>query len=226
MPVKNLLAAPKKIMGMMWLLSLGLHGFVLMLPVTSEPPIAEKPVRVVNVSKQPVVPAVKTVQQPAVKTPATRKSAVPRPTVPARRKVSSPQTSVLSQPKPPMPKPSAPPSAKSEPPVLPKVEKVIADFSETAKAQPGCKANEECWQLDETQWRVVAKQLTQRLEAQGCSVGKLDDLDDDTGMGIYQVIARNGEKTFLHLLLTDRGTVYVLDPNQLTRTQLQQRMAS
>jgi len=226
MPVKNLLAAPKKIVGMMWLLSLGLHSVVLMLPVTSEPPIAEKPVRVVKVSNQPVVPAVKTVQQPAVKTPATQKPAVPPPTVPARRKVSSPQTSVLSQPKPPMPKPSAQPSAKPVPPVLPKVEKVIADFSETAKAQPGCKANEECWQLDETQWRVVAKKLTEKLEAQSYRVSKLDGLEDETGMGIYRVVARDGKKTFLHLLLTDRGTVYVLDPNQLTRTQLEQRMAS
>lgn len=209
-----------------------------MLPAPSDPSITEKPVRVVNVTKQPVLPLQQRKRSVAVLLPtkapttkAVQKLSIARSRVLLQRKASTPQTSTFQKLKPPLSlKPSkllqlAKPAAPVPPKVEPKVENVVADFSELAKAQPGCQMAKECWQVEETQWRDVASQLTQKLESQGYHVGKLDDLDDETGIGIYRVIAKNGEKKFLHLLLTDRGTVYVLDPNQLTRKQLEQRMA-
>ncbi|MBW4582504.1 MAG: hypothetical protein KME42_23285 [Tildeniella nuda ZEHNDER 1965/U140] len=223
--VKKLLAAPKKAIGLMWLLSLGLHGLLLMLPTPSpEPPIAAKPVRVVSLSKQPVVlptpsqaPQKSSVARAIASSQSKPLTLPAKPLQPPKRQTPKNQT-----PKPQTLKPSPPPVT---PKAQPNLENAVADFSQLAKAQPGCKTGEDCWQVDDTQWRAVASRLTQTLELKGYQVGKLDDLDDDTGIGIYRVVASNGEKTFLHLLLTDRGTVYVLDPKQLTREQLEQRMA-
>lgn len=192
-----------------------------MLPTpSSEPPIAAKPVRVVSLSKQPVVLPTSNPSQAPQKPSVVRSPAPPQPkTLPLP---ANPLQQPKRQPEPQALKPSPPPVT---PKAQPNLENAVADFSQSAKAQPGCGTGEDCWQVEDTQWRTVASKLTQTLELKGYQVGKLDDLDDDTGMGIYRVVATNGEKTFLHLLLTDRGTVYVLDPKQLTREQLEQRMA-
>ncbi|WP_421658766.1 hypothetical protein [Leptothermofonsia sp. ETS-13] len=119
------------------------------------------------------------------------------------------------------PKPSTPPTLPAEP----EPANVLVMFSKVAGAVPGCSNSKgDCWQVNETQWRSVAGNLEQQFEQQGYRVDKLDDLEDEEGMGIYEVSKPGAPTHYLHFLLTDRGTVYLLDSKRLSRGELEREI--
>jgi hypothetical protein len=78
--------------------------------------------------------------------------------------------------------------------------------------------------VNETQWRSVASNLEQQFEQQGYRVDKLDDLEDEEGMGIYELTKPGTPPHYLHFLLTDQGTVYFLDSKRLSRGELEREI--
>jgi hypothetical protein len=95
----------------------------------------------------------------------------------------------------------------------------LADFPHLEGAQPGCNGLLGCWQLPETQWRSVSRNLIENLEAQGYKVEPLD-LEDDTGRRVYKVSKGNELKYYLNLFSTQQGTVYRLSQQPLSREEL------
>ena len=100
----------------------------------------------------------------------------------------------------------------------------MADFPHYEGAQPGCNGLFGCWQIPETQWRSVSRNLIENLEAQGYEVEPLD-LEDDTGRRVYKVSKSDEIKYYLNLLSTDQGTVYRLSQEPLSREELNQAAA-
>jgi hypothetical protein len=210
--VKRLFSVAKKTNWYYWLVALGLHGALLGLPLYPPPsPPKETPIQVTRLPKS-----------------ATAKIVIPRKPVakiPAKPKIQ-PSPRSISRPQPigvPAPTPSpSPVAAKPTPSPSPSVTDPLALFAKAEGAAPGCSEAKkaECWQLEDTQWRSVAGNLEKRLQNQGYSVTKLDDLEDETGMGIYKV-DKDGVTKYLHLLLTSRGTVYLLESKPLSRSELE-----
>ncbi len=100
----------------------------------------------------------------------------------------------------------------------------MAEFPQVEGSQAGCNGLLGCWQTPETQWRDVSSNLEQRLEAQGYEVEALD-LEDDTGRRVYQVSKAGDLKYYLNVLSTERGTVYRISQEPLTREELNQAAA-
>ena len=100
----------------------------------------------------------------------------------------------------------------------------MAEFPQVEGSQAGCNGLLGCWQTPETQWRDVSSNLEQRLEAQGYEVEALD-LEDDTGRRVYQVSKAGALKYYLNVLSTERGTVYRISQEPLTREELNQAAA-
>jgi hypothetical protein len=100
----------------------------------------------------------------------------------------------------------------------------VAEFPQVEGSQAGCNGLLGCWQTPETQWRDVSSNLEQRLEAQGYEVEALD-LEDDTGRRVYQVSKAGDLKYYLNVLSTERGTVYRISQEPLTREELNQAAA-
>jgi hypothetical protein len=88
-------------------------------------------------------------------------------------------------------------------------------------AEQGCSGSQDCWQVEETQWRSIADNLEERLQADGYAVTQLD-LEDDTGLRVYEVIKQGNPKYYLHLLSTSHGTVYLVKSKLLSREEFQQ----
>jgi hypothetical protein len=76
-----------------------------------------------------------------------------------------------------------------------------------------------CWQTAETQWRSVSTDLKQNLENKGYVVQQLD-LEDDTGIRVYEVSKDGKRQYYLNLLSTGKGTVYLMAEKPLTRAEL------
>jgi hypothetical protein len=230
--VKKVFASKWKVIGWFWLISLGLHTIALMVPLPSSEPLPKETVVKVtqiqkpNLSKPPVnrqTPVPSTAKpKPKAKQSLIRSRSiasqtnsltVPRPT-PTPNLPSTPQSS---------PSPIPNPSPNSTTPPESETGTEVAAFSKSLGASQGCnQAAETCWQIQETQWRAVAVNLEKHLEDQGFEVTKLDELEDDTGMGIYEVSRLGTPKSYLHLLLTDQGTVYLLKDKLLNRGELEQ----
>jgi hypothetical protein len=100
----------------------------------------------------------------------------------------------------------------------------VAEFPQVEGSQAGCNGLLGCWQTPETQWRDVSSNLEQKLEAQGYEVEALD-LEDDTGRRVYQVSKAGDLKYYLNVLSTERGTVYRISQEPLTREELNQAAA-
>jgi hypothetical protein len=100
----------------------------------------------------------------------------------------------------------------------------LAEFPQIEGAQAGCNGLLGCWQTPETQWRDVSSNLEQELEAKGYQVKALD-LEDDTGRRVYEVSKAGEIKYYLNVLSTNRGTVYKISQEPLTREQLNQAAA-
>lgn len=99
---------------------------------------------------------------------------------------------------------------------------MLSDFAKTAGAQPGCSGEQDCWQIAQSNGRLVAQDVKQHLEQKGYTVTKLE-LNDDTGIEIAEVAKNRNVEYYLHLLWTERGTVYLLNDTRLSRAELEQR---
>ncbi|MGA7935290.1 MAG: hypothetical protein WCA35_17200 [Kovacikia sp.] len=227
--MKKLLTFQGKAVGAFWLISVGLHTIALMTPISSLDPLPKN--TVVKVTKLQKFRSSEPFSIRPTSKPALKPSPVkPKPRV--RQNSALPQvaaspgepvrpTPVASPSPTPTPFPVASPTPSPVPSPTSETGAAIAAFSKTAGASPACnQQTETCWQVKETQWRSVARDLTKRLEDEGFDVTKLDDLEIDTGMGIYQVSKSGVPKYYLHLLLTDQGTSYLLKEKPLSQGEL------
>lgn len=195
---------------------------------TSKPSEQEKPLKVVKLAKLPAQrPALKTKQ--AVKPSPAKPKALPKikkESVAVANSAS--QSAPVKEEKPTQKEQQTAKASSPKPPELPAQPdqslpgNVLVMFSKDAGATKACQSSKDgCWQTDETQWRSVAGKLEQHFEQEGYAVDKLDDLEDEQGMGIYEVSKPGSPTQYLHFLLTDRGTVYFLDPKRLNRNELE-----
>lgn len=195
--------------------ALVLHGLVFLVPVPSSEPVADKPksdqVTVVSLPKPtPKKSVLPTPQAKPTPKPSVKPSPIVQKVAPT---IVTPKPSPIVQPSPvatPTPSPSVTPSPSPSP----------TDVLQLEGAQPGCNGLIGCWQMAETRGRMVAGTLEEQLQKQGYEVRKLD-LDDDTGMQVYEVAKNGTRQYFLHLLWSDRGTIYVRNPELLSRGQLE-----
>ena len=74
--------------------------------------------------------------------------------------------------------------------------------------------------MAETQGRRIAGDLERRLQNQGYTLVQ-QELDDDTGMRVFEVSKGGTRQYFLHLIWSDRGTIYVRHPTLMSRTELE-----
>lgn len=64
----------------------------------------------------------------------------------------------------------------------------------------------------------------EQITAQGYRVTELE-LEDDTGFRVSE-IAKNGQtQYYLHLLSTLDGTIYILNPTQLSKDEVEERVS-
>ena len=68
-----------------------------------------------------------------------------------------------------------------------------------------CDRVKDCYASTETNGRAIAKTLEEKLEVQGYTLTAID-LDEDTGMKIYQLFLKGQPKDYLHIIWTDKGT--------------------
>jgi hypothetical protein len=200
--------------------ALGLHGLLFLMPVPSSEPVAEKPksdsVTVVNLPK----PKPQKLVQPTPKakpSPSVKPSPIVQKITPT---IVTPQPSPIALQSPiPSPSPSVTPSPSITPSPSP------TDVLQIEGAQPGCNGRIGCWQMAETKGRIIAETLEQQLQKQGYELRKLE-LDDDTGIQVYEVAKDGTRQYFLHLIWSDRGTVYVRNPEILSRGQLEAQIGT
>lgn len=201
----------------------GLHGLMFVIPIPSTDPIVEKqeekPVAITSLPKpspqatststpkaQPTPPKVTPRATPKPSPPATLSQSNPAP-APAPSPSTSPSPSISPSPSPTVsPSPSPSPSPK--------------DALQIDGATPGCNGREGCWQVLETKGRMVAGTLEKQLQNQGYQVTQ-KELDEDTGMRVYQVEKAGTEPYYLHFVWSDRGTAYVRNPQILSRSELE-----
>jgi hypothetical protein len=211
------------------LLAAGLHGLLLLLPVSSvdePPPISEQPVKVVKLAK----PQPKLLTKPPASKPlrvAPKPKSVPSPVT--NRRVSTPPPPSLPV------KPASPPSAtksdaiaassQPQPQTQPKSTATsqqpqptqqpedrsptdaedLSNLAQSVNAQQTCNdAKENCWRVQDSNWRAVSMSLTQKLEQKGYQVSFINDGESDTSMKVFQV-SKNSETYYLYFLNVGTG---------------------
>ncbi|NJP12025.1 MAG: hypothetical protein HC866_23240 [Leptolyngbyaceae cyanobacterium RU_5_1] len=234
----------RKLIRPLLLTSLALHGLVLFLPFPTNETSESKEqatVRVVRLPKQtklerpqdakPVANklvsktsrALPVATQPKQQS-AQRETPTDKPTNPASSKQSAQQRSELapasksspdspSSSRSPKPRPSAPPVKPGD---------LVVDLARLPNTQP-CDEVEGCWKSGNSQWRSVYSDVQQQLSEQGYEVKELD-LEEDTGFKVCQISKNGIPKYYLHLLSTLQGTIYVLNPKQFSREELEQKV--
>lgn len=232
---------------LIWAIALGFHGLVIMLPISQSPEKkAEETqpgnVRVVQLAKREgtktpkdeapklaVKPTMRSLVVPEPKKPvapkpaptpkpvAAKPSPKPQQTVSRSNKASETQTPAKPNQE---GKTEGKPPTKPDPPINPG--DLVVDLGQMPGAVP-CEDANSCWRSEDSQWRSVYANVKDQLTDQGYRVMELD-LDDDTGFRVSQ-ISRNGKtQYYLHLLSTLRGTVYVLNPTQLSKDEVEQKI--
>ncbi len=199
--------------------AIALHGSMLMIPTpsgevtASQPKVESNPVSVTQLPKQPIAKAAVT-PTPSVKPPVPSprfSPSAPQPNAPTPE--ASPQPIQSATPSPslsPSPSPSASPSPSLS------VSPSPTDEIQIEGAQKGCSGLLGCWQVPETKGRMVTETLERKLKAQGFVLTP-QDLDDDTGMSVYAVAKQDGAfQYYLHIIWSDRGTVYVKQPQLIS----------
>jgi hypothetical protein len=68
-----------------------------------------------------------------------------------------------------------------------------------------CKGIKDCYAYTETNGRQISATLEQQLHAQGYTLRPLE-LDEDTGMKVYQLLQKGQARDYLHIIWTDQGT--------------------
>ncbi|MDX2242714.1 MAG: hypothetical protein NW224_18655 [Leptolyngbyaceae cyanobacterium bins.302] len=159
---------------------------------------------------------------PAVQ-PKPKASSKPRPaqaqTTPARsQKSSTPPTRSTQKPK---------AIAKKQSPASPN--DLVVNLAQLPNTEPCLQVEgqqlEGCWKSQQSQWRSVYAKVHEQITAQGYNVRELE-LEDDTGFKVSQISQNGTTKYYLHLLSTLSGTVYVLNPTQLSKDEIEQRINS
>jgi hypothetical protein len=199
-------------------IALGLHGIFLVVPLgqdgdqAPEKPRSPQTAAVVQLPPQPSAPP-----QPKPATPVQPKSAPANVTTAAP---SSAQQPSPSQPSPAgtEPSPSASPSASPTPSPTPSSTPSLTPSPTPSPTPDAFQLNGAkpcgilgCFQLSETNGRLVAQDLEQKLTQQGYSLSE-QDIADDTGMKVYKVTKDNQLKFYLHAIWSDRGTLYIQKP--------------
>lgn len=203
-------------------IALGLHGLMFIIPVPSQDAIVErKNPKTVSVANMPKVSPKTTASPP--KAQASPKPS-PQPSV-KPRVLESPAT--LSQSKPiaptpiiatPTPSPVVSPTPTLTPSPTPSPSP--KDVLQLDGAAPGCDGREGCWQIAETQGRMISTTLEKQLQDQGYQVIE-KDINEDTGMRVYQVEKSGTQPYYLHFIWSDRGTAYVRHAQVLSRSELE-----
>jgi hypothetical protein len=224
--VKKLPRFTQTVFFWMVLVSVGLHGLVLMMPLPPAEPTLEgkenQPTKQVKVVELPKPSPSKLVTKPATSGP--KPKAQPSPKVARSRPQQKPIVIPNPAPSPtttpsPNPTPSLSPAPSPSPTPSPTPE-TIEDVLQIPGAK-GCNSLIGCWQVGETQFRSVAENLQKRLEQDGYQVEKLDDIEDDIGRSVYRV-SKDGETPYyLNVLSIDQGTIYVRSPRLLSREELE-----
>lgn len=221
----------------MALVSLSIHGLLLLIPIPSEqkpaPPKPEKQIRVTQLPTSPKSPVVKAAPKPS---PAPQKV----PSLP--KAVTRPQTVIPPEPKPkskdippePKPKETPPepkaketppePKPKETPPSKPEPTPSAAPLSSDANPweqfpkYPGAKAG--CFQKDfclqtGTKLDQVSAYFEKELPAKQY---EWKPSIQEANRKVYQVSTKNGKTQFLSLIFAggEEGTVYVLGENALS----------
>lgn len=205
--------------------TLGLHWVVLALPFSplhhksKTPPARAEVVKVVVLPKVPVTKLASVNALPAASTRWPVKP--PTTTIPsARSPRPQPNPTPAPQKLPELPEKIAEKSLEKTPPKLPIP--VPADALQIQGGTP-CQGLSGCWQMSDNQGRRVAANLEEHLQSQGYELNP-EDLADETGMQVYKVHKAGEFQFYLHLTWGDRGTVYVRNPELLSRADLEARM--
>ncbi|GAP96062.1 hypothetical protein [Leptolyngbya sp. NIES-2104] len=197
-------------------IAVGLHGLVFAIPVPPTDPIVEKqekPVAITSIPKpSPTATLTPTPKAQLTPKPSVTPSAIPKPSPTATLSQSTPAPA-------PSPSPSLPPSSAPTVSPSPSPSPAPKDALQIDGATPGCNGREGCWQVLETQGRKIAGTLEKQLQNQGYQLTE-KDLDEDTGMRVYQVEKSGTQPYYLHFVWSDRGTAYVRNPQILSRSEL------
>lgn len=155
---------------------------------------------------------VQTAQKPQPKRPAAAPVASQTTSQPARSQAASTtQPTSTSDPLPP-----------TDPPPNLKPNDLLVDLGRLP-GTTACNGVKGCWKSDSSQWRSVYQDVRQQISEQGYEVTELD-VDDDTGFRVCKISKDGDTKYFLHLLSNLQGTVYVLNPTQLERQELEEKV--
>lgn len=120
------------------------------------------------------------------------------------------------------PNPVVDPTPPTDPPPDLKPNDLLVDLGRLP-GTTACNGVKGCWKSDSSQWRSVYQDVRQQISEQGYEVTELD-VDDDTGFRVCKISKDGDTKYFLHLLSNLQGTVYVLNPTQLERQEIEEKV--
>jgi hypothetical protein len=205
-----------------WLVALGLHGGLLALPVPPPAaPVVQKEINTVPLARTVPVPIAPKTSSPVIKAivpvaaaPAAIPSSIQTQSTPPAPKIADPRPVAppLTPPQPTEPQPVEPPPTTPEP--------ILGNISQILGAEPSCQGKPDCWQVGETQWRRIADTIEQQLHNKGYKLTQLE-LEDETGLGVYEVLKQGKREFYLHVIQIEQKTVYLLKPNLLSRQELE-----
>ncbi|MDX2229810.1 MAG: hypothetical protein NW220_09245 [Leptolyngbyaceae cyanobacterium bins.349] len=221
-----------------WLVAAGIHGLLLFVPLSPASNLAKSSsqgkVRLMNISEAPKTPP-SAKPTPAIANPSTSSLVVakrkpPVATQPKPRPASPPPpTQAAAQPPAktataarPTPTGPTPPKPKPTPKSAIAPDDLVVNLAQLPDTQP-CQRVEGCWKSNKSQWRAVYAKVQQQFTAQGFTVTELE-LEDDTGFRVSQIAKSGATKYYLHLFSTLEGTVYILNPTQLSKDEVEQRL--
>ncbi len=243
--VENLPEPLQRLLKPMLLISLALHGFILLVPIgdkKSEPPKEAKKSETIKISQiptarppastlpKPPVPAVAPVvtpPKPAVVPP--RPNAAP-PIVQPKPKTATPTPKAAPTPTPkaaptPTPTPSSTPTPEIPPPPETGAADSFSKFPQYPNSQPGSlslltgDADKNSKSTADAIDKVAAY-FDKQITANGFQVQKVKD---DATLKVYQVTTKGGETRYWHLFAKPgEGTVMLLAPQQIDPNQLAQ----
>jgi outer membrane biosynthesis protein TonB len=243
-PLKKVPTSSRNSIWLMALISLGIHGLLMLMPIPSEqkptPPKPEKRIRVTQLQTQPKLPVVKASPPPSpilqktpplpkpvtrprtIIPPAPRASQIPsepkpKETPPATKPKETPpapQPKVQAAPTKPQPTPQATPAPTLSSTALYSNANPWENFPKYPTAKPGCFQKNFCIQTG-AKLDEVATYFEKELLA---NQFQWKPTIQEGNTKVYQVSAKNGATQFLSLIFAggDEGTVYVLGENALS----------
>lgn len=218
-----------------WFVALGMHGVLLFTPWWKSANLGSNSagsgkVRVVESAAPPPPPTTAALQPlpqhaASALVVAKRQPPVPAKVPPKPPAPSPPQSSTARSPRvaahlpPKSPSPTAKPA---RPQPTPQPQDLVVNLAQLPDTQP-CQQVDGCWKSQTSHWRSVYAKVQSQITAQGYQVTELE-LEDDTGFRVSQIAKDGHTKYFLHLLSTLNGTIYILNPTQLSKEEVEQRL--